>query len=643
MGEGLLFDTLIYLAAAVLVVPLAKRLGLGSVLGYLIAGILIGPFVLGFLGEEGEGLMHFAEFGVVMMLFLVGLELEPHVLWRLRTPILGMGGGQVLATAGLIGGIAFAFGFTWQQSLAIGMTFSVSSTAIVLQTLAEKGLLGTAGGRSSFAVLLFQDIAVIPMLAILPLLGASAKTTDGSTGDHGPLSDHNPADAGHEVAATLLDGLPGWAQALGTLAAVALVILAGRFLVPRLLQFVARARQRELLTGVALLLVVATAVLMTAVGLSPALGSFLGGVVLANSYYRHELESDLEPFKGLLLGLFFMAVGASIDFQLIAAQPLLIAGLVLLLLLVKWGVLFGLGKGFKLGADQNMLFAFALAQTGEFAFVLLSLIDQRGVLPEDVVGVMLVVVAISMAVTPLLMMFNERVLQPRLGTSEVDPASAKPMDAIEQKRRIIVAGFGTFGAVVSRFLGANGIRATILDSDSDRVELLRKMGFEVYYGDATRFDLLETAGASEAEMIIIGLPEPELNLQLVETVKKHFPNLHIIVRAFDYEDTYELMDAGVLHIHRETIRTGVAAAQDALRILGFRSYQLTRHAKRFLDYDEKALKALAAVRNDPDRYAAAVKSAVADAELLLSADLDPTRVARDMGWDSASLVAEYGG
>ncbi len=628
MGSGLLFDTMIYLAAAVLVVPLAKRLGLGSVLGYLLAGVLIGPFVFGYLAEQGEGLMHFAEFGVVMMLFLVGLELEPHVLWRLRTPIVGMGGLQVLATAVLGMGIALLFGFAWPAALAIGMTFSVSSTAIVLQTLGEKGLLGTAGGRSAFAVLLFQDIAVIPMLAILPLLAVSEVAGHGAEG------------TAH--AATLLDGLPGWAQAIGTLGAVALVIVAGRYGVPPLLQYVARTRQRELLTGVALLLVVVTAVLMTAVGLSPALGSFLGGVVLANSYYRHELESDLEPFKGLLLGLFFMAVGASIDFELVAARPGLIAGLVALLLLVKWLVLYVIGRGFKLGTDQNMLFSFGLAQTGEFAFVLLSLISQRGILDAETVGVLLVVVAISMAATPLMMLFNERVLQPRLGTPECGDAFAKPMDAIEERRRIIVAGFGTFGAVVSRFLGANGVRATILDSDSDRVELLRKMGFEVYYGDATRFDLLETAGAAEAEAIIIGLPEPELNLQLVETVKKHFPDLHIIARAFDYEDTYDLMDAGVLHIHRETIQNGVAAATDALKLMGFRSYQLTRHAKRFLNYDEKALKSLAAVRNDPDRYAAAVKGAVADAEMLLAADLDPTRVARDLGWDSASLVKEYG-
>ena len=640
MGEGLLFDTLIYLAAAVIVVPIAKRVGLGSVLGYLLAGVLIGPFVLGFMGggEDGEGLMHFAEFGVVMMLFLVGLELQPSLLWRLRTSILGLGGLQVLATALLAGAIAIGFGFTWQQGLAIGMTFAVSSTAIVLQTLGEKGLLGTAGGQGAFSILLFQDIAVIPMLAILPLLATGAGH---GAGGHGAIGHGGEGHDAAEHGATLLAGLPGWAQALGTLGAVAFVIVAGLYLVPPALRFVARSRQRELLTGVALLLVVAVAVLMNAVGLSPALGTFLGGVVLANSYYRHELESDLEPFKGLLLGLFFMAVGASIDFELVIGQPLLILGLLALLLVVKWAVLFALAKGFRLGLDQGFLLAFSLAQTGEFAFVLLSLIDAQGILPDEVIGVMLVVVALSMAVTPLLMLFNERVLQPRLGTLERD-ASAKPPDAVEEKRRIIVAGFGTFGAIVSRFLSANGVRATILDSDSDRVELLRKMGFEVYYGDATRFDLLETAGASEAEMIIIGLPNPASNLELVETVKKHFPNLHIIARAFDYADTYELMDAGVLHIHRDVIQNGVAAATSALEIMGFRRYALHRAARRFLDYDVQALKSLAANRHDEEAYVAAVRTAVSSAEAQLAAELRGGIGRRDSGWDSRSLVEEFG-
>ncbi|MEL6357264.1 MAG: monovalent cation:proton antiporter-2 (CPA2) family protein, partial [Bacteroidota bacterium] len=316
MADSLLFDAMIYLMAAVVVVPLAQKLGLGSVLGYLIAGIIIGPFLLGFIGEEGDELLHFAEFGVVMMLFLVGLELEPRLLWRLRTPILGMGGAQVIASTLIIGGIAYFVGLHWNEALAVGMTFALSSTAIVLQTLNEKGLMKTAGGQSSFAVLLFQDIAVIPILALLPLLALNHVAGGGEGGGHG-----------HGGGA--MEDFPAYLQTILTLAAVAFVVLAGRYLVPRLMRIVAATRQRELLTGAALLLVIAVAVLMTLVGLSPALGAFVGGVVLANSHYKHELESDLEPFKGLLLGLFFMAVGASIDFNLVAENPLLVMGLVL--------------------------------------------------------------------------------------------------------------------------------------------------------------------------------------------------------------------------------------------------------------------------------------------------------------------------
>jgi CPA2 family monovalent cation:H+ antiporter-2/glutathione-regulated potassium-efflux system protein KefB len=628
MGEGLLFQMMIYLAAAVLVVPLAKRIGMGSVLGYLVAGILIGPYLLGFIGEEGEELMHFAEFGVVVMLFLVGLELEPALLWRLRTPILGMGGLQVGVTALAISGLAYAFGLAWQGSVAVGLTFALSSTAIVLQTLAEKGQLNSRGGRSSFAVLLFQDIAVIPMLAVLPLLAVGGDAGGEQIG------------GGHEAGHTLLEGLPAGWRAGATLLAVAAVVLGGRYLVPPVLRIVARARQRELLTGVALLLIVAVAVLMTAVGLSPALGSFLGGVVLANSYYKHELESDLEPFKGLLLGLFFMAVGASIDFALIATQPGLVAGLVVLLVALKAGILFGIGRAFGLGLDQNFLFAFGLAQTGEFAFVLLSLIQQEGILPRETVALLLVVVAVSMALTPLIMLINERVLQPRFGTRErVDD---RPADAIEEFRRIIIAGFGGFGAVVGRFLGANGVRATILDNDSDRVDLLRRMGFEVYYGDATRFDLLETAGAATAEAIVIGLPSPEQNLAIVQTVKKHFPDLHQIVRAFDYEDTYRLLDEGVLHIFRDSLYSGVAAGTQTLKLLGQRAYRLDRHAKQFLRHDLQTVHTLAALRFDEDRYVDAVRGSVEDMETQLRSDLAPDSYVRDSGWDSESLRAEYG-
>lgn len=619
MESSFLLQALVFLAAAVILVPIAKRGGLGSVLGYLIAGVLIGPFILGFIGDEGEELMHFAEFGVVMMLFLIGLELQPSLLWRLRTPILGLGGMQVLLTTLIMGGIGMLLGYSWQQSLAVGMALALSSTAIVLQTLTEKGLMRSHAGQSSFAVLLFQDIAVIPMLAILPLL-VTHSVAEGTGAD------------GHGGGAHFTDSLGPGLQTLLVLGAVGLVILIGRYAVQPLMRVVARTHQRELFTAFALLLIVGIAELMVVVGLSPALGTFLAGVVLANSQYRHELEIDLEPFKGLLLGLFFMTVGASIDFNLIAENPWLITQLVAGLLLVKMGILFVLGRVFKMGFDQNVLFAVALAQTGEFAFVLLSFIRTEGILPAETVALLLVIVAISMALTPLLMLLNERFVLPRIGTKESD--DARPMDNIEEQNRVIVAGFKEFGTVVVRFLQANGIRPTVLESDSYRVELLRKMGFTVYYGDATRFDLLEAAGAAEAEAIVIGLETSEENMSLVRTVKKHFPHLHMIVRSFEYYDTYELMDEGVLHIFRDTFSNGLNAASQTLNLLGFRNYQVRRKGKRFENYERMVLKSLAAVRDDEKAYVNSVRVAVEELESIMEKEFVEEDLSRDMGWDA---------
>lgn len=621
MDHTFLFQTMVFLAAAVLLVPIANRLGLGSVLGYLLAGVVIGPFVIGFVNNEGEQIMHFAEFGVVMMLFLVGLELEPALLWRMRKTILGLGGLQVLLTTAVMSGIALAIGQSWNEALAIGMILAMSSTAIVLQTLNEKGLMRTAAGQRSFAVLLFQDIAVIPILAILPLLAMSSSGT-GATHD----SD------------TLISHLPAWAQTLAVLGAVAIVIAGGQFLVRPLMRIVARTRLRELFSATALLIVVAIAVLMTQVGLSPALGTFLAGVVLANSEYRHELESDLEPFKGLLLGLFFMAVGASIDFNLIASQPLLIGGLVLVIMLIKTLILLGLGKYFKLSIEQNMIFAIGLSQVGEFAFVLLSFVQQEQILSTDTAGLLIAVVAISMALTPLAVLFNEKVILPRVGTTE-EP-EGREADVIAEKNPVIIAGFGRFGNTVGRFLRANGIGTTVLDIDSDRVDLLRKMGIKVYYGDASRYDLLNAAGAQDAQIIIIALDAAEKNRELVETVKKHFPHLHILVRAFDRPDTYELMDAGVLHIYRETVDTSLRTGVDALRLLGIRAYRAERAARKFLKYDERALKSLAAVRDDQKAYIDTVRQRIEELEDLMQADLRDKAMESDDGWDPEALRAE---
>jgi monovalent cation:H+ antiporter-2, CPA2 family len=621
--QSFLFQATIYLAAGVVMVPIAKKLGLGSVLGYLLAGIIIGPAILGFIGEEGQDIMHFAEFGVVMMLFIIGLELEPLLLWKLRKPIVGLGGLQVLITSLVIAGIALAFGLSWKISLALGMILSLSSTAIVLQTLKEKGLMKSGAGQSAFSVLLFQDIAVIPMLALFPLLATSGLATG---------TDNHSSD-------TWVSSLPGWMQTLVVLASVAVIIVAGRYLVRPILRIVASAGLREVFTATALLLVTGIAVLMIQVGLSPALGTFLAGVVLANSEYKHELESDIDPFKGLLLGLFFIAVGASIDFNLVLQQPWLIAGLVLLLMLVKGLVLFALGKFFRLGIDQNTLLAVALSQVGEFAFVLFSFSLQGGILPKEIVDNMVAVVAISMALTPLALLLNERIIQPRLNKQSVQEREA---DIIEEKNPVIIAGFGHFGSTIGRFLRAHRIGITVLDTNGDRVEFLRKMGFKVYYGDASRHDLLHAAGAQDAKIIIITLEPPEKRLELIETIKKHFPHLRMLVRAENRYDAYNQMNAGMLHIYRETIDTSLRVGVDVMKLLGHRSYSAQRAARTFFRYDESKLKQLSAIR-DTDEYINTARANIEELERVLQGDAAASTFDGERGWDDDSLMTEVRG
>jgi len=618
-GEGFFFQAFVYLTAAVVSVPIAKRLGLGSVLGYLLAGAAIGPFGLHLVGEEGQDVMRFAEFGVVMMLFLVGLELEPTLLWRLRAPILGLGGLEVAVTTVVAAGLGLALGLRFAEAVAVGLILSMSSTAIVLQSLAEKGLLKTAAGQSSFAVLLFQDLAVIPILALFPLLGRAGATHAGNAG---------------APATTWVGSLPAWGQTLAVLAVVGAVVLGARFLLRPVFRAIAATRLRELFTAAALLLVIGIALLMTRVGLSPALGTFLAGVVLANSEYRHELESDIEPFKGLLLGLFFIAVGASIDFRLVAAQPARIAALVAVVLGAKAAVLFALARAFRLGTDQALTFAFALPQVGEFAFVLLSFAAQQAVLGPETTGPLVAVVALTMAATPLLMLLNERVVLPRVGAPE---GPGREADRIDEHGHVIVAGFGRFGNTVGRLLRANGVATTVLDNDSDRVEVLRKLGLKVFYGDATRHDLLHAAGAEHARLLVLALDRPEKNLELVTTAKKHFPHLRILARASDWHDAYELLDAGVDHVYRETLDASLRLGVDALRLLGFRAYQAGRAARTFLRHDEESMRELAKMRGDRATYFSAARGRIADLERMLLADLEDAGVARDLGWDAESL------
>jgi monovalent cation:proton antiporter-2 (CPA2) family protein len=625
--ESFLREAVVYLAAAVISVPLAKRLGLGSVLGYLLAGILIGPFVLGLVGQDVTDVMHFAEFGVVMMLFVIGLELEPALLWKLRAPILGLGGLQVLLSTGAIAAGGMALDLPWNQALAVGMTLALSSTAIVLQTLGEKGQLETSGGRSAFSVLLFQDIAVIPMLALLPLLAL------GGTGD---------AHAGetHAAATTWTASLPSWGRGLVVLGVVAGIIVAGRTVLPPILRILGRTRSREIFTAAALLLVIGTALLMTQVGLSPALGTFLAGVVLANSEYRHELESDVEPFKGLLLGLFFISVGASLDFGAVASAPGTVFGITGGVLLLKFVVLLGLARAFGLGTDQAILFALALPQMGEFAFVLLSFAGQEGVLGPAVTSPVTAAVALSMAVTPLLLLLNDRVVQPRIGTRR---EQERPADAIEGRAPVLIAGFGAFGATVGRLLTGRGIKTTVLDFDSDRVELLRQLGLEVYYGDATRADLLEVAGAAEARLLVVALPDPDTTLELVRTARKHFPGLTVLARAFDWPDAHRLMAEGVEHVYRDTLDTSLRAGRDALTLLGSRAYAAHRATQTFRRHDEESMRKLYEMRDDRPGFLSAARERIQELERMLRLDLEAPTESRDSGWDPESLREEYGG
>jgi len=613
MSSDFLPQALVYLSAAVVCVPIAKKIGMSSVLGYLISGIIIGPFVLGFIGQEGEGIMHVAEFGVVMMLFLIGLELEPEAFWEMRKAIAGFGFSQMIGTTLLLFILFIALGWEWTMSVSIGLALTMSSTAIVLQTLKEKGLSKSQAGEASFSVLLFQDIAVIPILAVLPLLATTDVTPD---------SAHT----------SMLGELPAWLQTVIVIGAVASIYAIGTYLVVPLLRVIAKTGLREMFTASSLLLVVAVAFLMELVGLSPALGTFVAGVVLANSEFRHELESDIEPFKGLLLGLFFMGVGASINFQLLAESPVQIATIVCTVILIKFAVLFAIGKAFKLKNDQNFMFALGLSQVGEFAFVLLSFTGQLNIIDQEWLGKLTAVTAISMMTTPLLLIFNEKVISRFFGTKEIP--DKRPADEIEEQHQVIIAGFGHFGSTIGRLLRANGIEATILDNNSDQVELLRRMGFKVYYGDATRLDLLKSAGIENAKLLIAAIDSPEINNDLIRTVTKHYGNVKILARARNRFDAYELMEMGVTNIYRETLYTSVHLAIDALQELGFRKYTATRQGQKFISYDEKALERLAGSRNDMKEYAINARREIEIQEKLLQNDLLLDFSPEDHSWDS---------
>lgn len=552
--ESLLSNAFVYLSAAVVAVPLSKRLGLGAVLGYLIAGFLIGPSVLKLI-DEVDDILHFSEFGVVMLLFLIGLELNPKRLWAMRQSILGMGMSQVVISGLLLAGLAVLIGMPLNMAIVAGMGLALSSTAMALQILNEKNLMPTPAGNAGFSVLLFQDIAVIPMLALIPLLGIGASAEEGE----------------------------GGMMVLQAIGVVLLIIIGGHYGLPPLFRIMAKTRVREIFTASALLIIIGIGLLMQAVGLSMALGAFLAGMLLAESEYRHALESDIEPFKGLLLGLFFIAVGMSIDIELLLAQPLMVLGLVAALLVLKALVLLFLAKVFKLPAHQHTQFAVVLSQGGEFAFVLLTVAVANQAMSQEWASLLIGVVAISMMTTPLLMILNEKLVERRFDAR----GDERPMDIIEDEGHpVIIAGFGRFGQIIGRLLHANGVDATILDHDPDHIDMVRKFGFKVFYGDAARLDLLRAAGADHARLLIVAVDDKDNARDIVEISKEHFPNLVIVSRAWDLVHGFELLDMGVNDIQRESFEGALAMGEMSLKRLGLGAWQAKQAANAFRLHDQ---------------------------------------------------------
>lgn len=590
--EGFLFSASIYLGAAVIAVPVAARLGLGSVLGYLAAGILIGP-LLGLVGAETKDLQHFAEFGVVMMLFLIGLELEPRALWDMRHRLIGLGGLQIMLTTGAIMGSVMAFGFNWSVSLAVGLIFALSSTAIVLQTLSEKGLMRTAGGRSTFSVLLTQDIAVIPMLALLPLLAlpkAMSLNPDGSIERHA-----NDANAADHASLSLVADLPGWGVTLVTLAAIGAIILAGVYLARPVFRFIHASHLREMFTALALLIVVGISFLMLLVGLSPALGAFLAGVVLANSEFRHELETDIEPFKGLLLGLFFITVGAGINFAVLERDPTAILGATLAVIIVKGLVLYALSHIFKLYGSDRWLFTLGLAQAGEFGFILTAFSAAQNVIPIGLSERILLVIALSMLITPLLFILME-VIGKRIGTDLQDVQH----DEVNEEGPVIIAGVGRFGQIVNRLVGSAGFKTVVLDHDLKTIELMRRFGFKGFFGDPTRPDVLRAAGLADARVLVVALDDAAAALKMVRYARKERPDLHIIARAGDRSDVFRLYQAGANDIVREMFDSSLRAGRYVLENIGLSEFEAAEAEKTFYAHDRHAIRELAQVW-DPEK------------------------------------------
>ena len=580
-----LTNSLIYLGAAVIVVPLSKALGLGSIIGYLAAGIAIGPWGLG-LVTNVEDILHFAEFGVVLMLFLVGLELEPRRLWSLRRPIFGWGSTQVLACAALLFVAAMLAGASWRVSLVASLGLALSSTAIALQVMGERNLLPTSAGQAGFSILLFQDVAAIPILALLPLLAGAPET-------------NNAADAGW-----LMDG----AKIVGVIAGI---ILGGRLVIRPLLRWIAKSKTPEIFTAASLLLVVAIAALMQLVGLSMALGAFLAGVLLAESEYRRELETDIEPFKGLLLGLFFIAVGMSIDFGVILKSPGLMAAIVIGLLVLKAIVIYTVARLMGLPVQDRPVFTLLLAQGGEFAFVVFQAAVGSRVLTPETGSLLIGAVAISMLVSPLLLVAIDRLLMPHFmaGHARVMEEISEPQNA-----PIIIAGFGRYGQIIGRLLGAQGLPATVLDHDADMIEAARSFGYKVFYGDASRLDLLRTAGAATARILVVAVDDIGQSLAIVRLAQEHFPQLEIVARARDVTHWNELRDLGVTRVEREVFESSLRSGRTVLEVLGYPPYEARRQAMRFRRHNIALFEKMYPHHKDRAKIIAVVKQGRAQLE-----------------------------
>lgn len=584
-----LHQALVFLAAAVVAVPLFKRLGLGSVLGYLAAGAVIGPWGAKLITDV-EHILHVSELGVVLLLFVIGLELRPTRLWELRRSVFGMGGAQVLLSGALLAGVALALGLRPGAAIIAGFGLSLSSTAFALQLLAERNQLTTGYGRLAFGVLLFQDLAVIPLLAVLPLLG------DGS----GAVSTE-----------------PGWLTGVKVVGVLVGVVVVGRYLMRPVFRAVASFHSQELFTATALLVVVGTASLVSAVGLSMALGAFLAGVLLAESEYRHELEADIEPFKGLLLGLFFIAVGMSVSLGLIVEKPLLVTGLVLGLVLLKGAVLYGLGR-FSLKQEEPALsLGIVISQGGEFAFVLFALAVAFRVMDRALADLLVVVVGLSMATTPLLYAAHERWLRPRFKKK----AEAREFDvAPEEDNPVIIAGFGRVGQVVGRMLRVKRIGFTAIDASPEHIDFMKRFGSKIFYGDASRLDLLRAARADKAKVFVLAIDDIEASLRTAQAVKEHFPHLTIFARARNRVHAYRLLDMGIQRVMRETFASSLEMAQDVLMVMGLTYSESHRALERLRDHDEELLRETAKFHTDEAKLVEMAARARKEMESLFEQD-----------------------